>query len=475
MKMKFALIALFAALAAQAATVGKVIVRQQWPWSDTVKVEYLLSGASAAQPVDIELSFYDGETPLSADLHNAAAGDVYGLVSDGVHVITLDATRAFGRRRVKIENFRVTLTPVPSRPDLNEELYRIYDLTATTKPIPYESVTRQKLLNGAYGTYETDYAKIGSGFTTPLADVLVWTGVTNDLAYKTDKLVMRRIKAKNVDWHSGSPENELGRTASAETRHAVVLTNDYFIGVFEVTRAQYAKYYGTPAITELDDVPVTGASYGDHIISQANWVAQDGSISSGEWVNWPTNAYRHTTRNNRMIGVMRSATGVKFDIPTEAQWEFACRAMSTNALYSGKDLTTVAKDAAEPNVDEVAWTKQSGLLAPQKVGLKAPNAWGLYDMLGNVSEWCRNWFNDDFSFYFDYPTRTDVTHADPLVDPVGQSSEPLTRGRAIRGGNFKSDPKGARSASRTYCVHYSSDDSLGFRLVCPVGVDWDRD
>ena len=474
---------------ADAATVGKVICRQQWPWSANINVEYQLHDVAA--PVDIVVQCFNGDEELDyGEMHNAISGEVFNVKSSGVKRFSIDPVKAFGDTDVKIENFNVRLTAVAAEADYDEVLYRVYDLTGT-RPYKYTDITREDLMNGKYGSYETDYSRIGSGFNTTLPNVLIWTAVTNGTEYKTDKLVMRKIPAADVVWTIGAPEDEFSSNYSdrngRETRHAVKLTEDYFICVFEITQSQAQKIF--PNVASLSDStvffgdlpdsamrPHTGLDY-NNIRGQTTWGVQGGN--SAPKINWPTNSPMHIVYYNRFAGVMRDAMGKRgFDLPTEAQWEFACRAGTSTGLNSGKQVTTVDVGKRCPNVDEVAWNVYSdysnapgGTNQTREVGLKKPNAFGLYDMHGNAEELCLDAYSHDISVFYD--GSADVAHVDPLVDPVGPvgSDKPI---RASRGGCFSHNNRYIRSAYRRSWSQSQEFSFLGFRMVCPVGDDWEK-
>ena len=484
MKENMLAISLLVALSLGAAEVEDVIVRQQWPWSTDVKVEYALSGVDGTHPVDIAVRAFNGDEELDAyALSTAITGDRYGI-TDSVGSFTIDPVKAFGTSRVALGSFRVKLTLSSSAGNLDEVLYKVFDLASAVTPRPCTNITRRDLLNGKYGSVETDYGRIGAGFKTTLADVLIWTAVTNGTEYKTDKLVLRKIPANGATFKVGSPSGEVGTGYSGqgvrETQHDVRLTEDFYIGVFEMTQAQFAKFYTVPSggftdQTDSDVRPVVKVTYGSELRGLIDWKAEDGSASRNECINWPTNDYRHCVRYNRALGVMRSRLGVKIDLPTEAQWEFACRAGSTNALYSGKEMTTTA--SADANVDEIAWTYHSnysdapgGTGQTRPVGLKKPNAFGLYDMAGNASEWCLDWYNADISTFYD--GIADVAHVDPLVDPVGCATIPTDKSRSVRGGNWSMTQICARSAYRQGAYYSTQLNYVGFRVVCPASADW---
>ena len=143
--------------------------------------------------------------------------------------------------------------------------------------------------------------------------------------------------------------------------------------------------------------------------------------------------------------------GIDLRLPSEAEWEYACRAGTTTQLNNGKSVTTASDHC--PNLDEVAWNGggwQDQIESSQPVGQKKPNAWGLYDMHGNVWEWCNDWDGD-------YPPE------DGVINPSGPSSGMY---RVIRGGSWYSAPVMFGSSKRdSIQPDYKSND-LGFRVVC---------
>lgn len=205
--------------------------------------------------------------------------------------------------------------------------------------------------------------------------------------YKATKLVLRRMPAGTFTM--GSPTNELGRSTN-EVLHSVTLTKDFYIGVFEITQKQWERVMGTwPSFfsnaTYRESRPVEQVSYNDirGMVAGTNWPA-DGNVDAGSF-----------------MGRLRTKTGQAFDLPTEAQWEHACRAGTTNALNSGKDLTSTSNC---PNMDMVGRYWYNGgsgyngtrtgttAVATAKAGSYQPSPWGLYDVHGNVWEWCLDWY-----------------------------------------------------------------------------------
>lgn len=289
-------------------------------------------------------------------------------------------------------------------------------------------------------------------------------------AYKTTRLVLRRVPAGTFTM--GSPTNEFGHYKSrdyysVEKQHEVTITKPFYIGVFEVTQRQWELvmrtrpsrfsnplYYATRPVEQVYYDDIRGSSAGDQ---------------------WPSSS---AVDAPSFLGRLRAKTGLDgFDLPTEAQWEYACRAGTTTALNSGKNLASWSRDANMDAVGRYYYNNAGKIPNPSRVttdrgtaavGSYMPNAWGLYDMHGNVWEWCRDWHN---------PYRTEA-----VSDPDGGWGKRGKGGRggscrALRGGSFVCGAISGfgadmcRSASRFALYPFRShgdgvDFSLGFRLCC---------
>jgi formylglycine-generating enzyme len=257
-------------------------------------------------------------------------------------------------------------------------------------------------------------------------------GWTNE--YRGSKLVVRRIEPGT--FIMGSPKSELGRSPK-ETQREVTITKPFYIGVFEVTQRQWYHVMGTsPSHFRGDYRPVEGVTY---------------PMIRGVLLG------THFTADNKVdedsfIGVLREKTGMMCDLPTEAQWEYACRAGTTTALNTGKDLTSKGNCINMVEAGRYVHNQSAevgGYKQHTTVGSYLPNAWDLYDMHGNVWEWCRDWGS---------PTLGRET----AIDPVGAVEG--TR-RVVRGGSWSYGANGCRSAFRSDSDVNGVHRTLGFRIV----------
>ena len=195
----------------------------------------------------------------------------------------------------------------------------------------------------------------------------------------------------------GSPENELGRQSN-EIQHQVTLSKGYWLGKYEVTQAQYEAVMGTNPSSE-------------------EFIGADMPVNEVEW----DDAKEFCQKLTEMVKAAgKLPEGYEYALPTEAQWEYACRAGTTTAFNNGTNISSEEQlwwGQPCPNLDEVGWYCGDSDYTLHPVGQKKPNAWGLYDMHGNVFEWCSDWFGD-------YPTSA-------VTDPVGADTG---SDRVYRGG-----------------------------------------
>ncbi|NLE67483.1 MAG: SUMF1/EgtB/PvdO family nonheme iron enzyme [Lentisphaerae bacterium] len=263
--------------------------------------------------------------------------------------------------------------------------------------------------------------------------------------HKTTNLVMRRIPAGT--YVMGSPIGECGR-APDETQHQVTLTDDFFIGVFEVTQKQWSLVMNKwPSF-------FTNAAYRDSrpVDTVCYYQVRENPALAPVFPHWPDSAHVHS---NSFMGKLRAKTRLdKMDLPTEAQWEYACRAETATSLNSGHNNTNIHADTlldplARYHYNAIPYTQNSDpTVGTATVGSYLPNRWGLYDMHGNVQEWCLDWYGE---------------YAGAGTNPAGPASG---QHRVMRGGSFGGATWTCRSAMRQWSgADNVLNNSLGFRLA----------
>ena len=339
------------------------------------------------------------------------------------------------------------LTVSDASADSQDVLYKIIDLT--TSPFKTTDVRRCDFYNGKYGAFETDFAKIGENYWTALKDVLIWTGVTNYPGAKTTKLVMRKIPAKDVEFDAGYIPGNYKDWSRYTGSPKVTLRREFWIGVFEVTEKQYAL------LTAVNGMPGTSTtSVGDDFaMSYIYYATLRGTPT--DWTGFPANRYA-VTADSAIQKMRNNLPGATFDLPGEYEWEYACRAGTTNDVYVG--FRTQGKTTIQPALAEIAWDSDVTNEVVQ-VGLLRPNAFGLYDMLGNLAEKCRD-LTDKVDP--DAPGNT-------LDDPIGMTDTACDR-CVLRGGGYNRDYNYTVSAIRRFCTQISSERPKyeGFRLYMPA-------
>ena len=459
MKKTMILAGLVATASLNAAVIDQVIVRQQWPWSTDVKVEYRVTGVTT--PVDVAVRAFNGETELDAsNLETAITGERFGISADGAFSFTINPAQAFGTERVLLTNFKVKLSLTPAATNINEVIYKVFDLSTGA----CQDITRADFYNAKVesGEFVTNFTAVGSGFGTTLGDVFIWTGVTNNVKYKTTHLVMRKIPAASYGvWTMGSPESETMYQGSPayrdkETNHFVRLTHDYYIGVFEVTQKQFflltGKNTASTSDQERDDADVLAITKLDY----------------GGYGNYDTAC--------GFIGKLRQKTGnSNFDLPTDARWEFACRAGTQTALNNGHNVTPTALwSNSDAWANKVAWygpnSEIDGTRKVHPVGQLAPNAFGLYDMHGNVWEWCLDFYSEGANYIASFGAGW--TPETVVVDPTGPASAVSSpTKRVVRSGSCEANSYGVvvRSAYRTSGTPWTTPNNYyGMRVALSI-------
>jgi formylglycine-generating enzyme required for sulfatase activity len=213
----------------------------------------------------------------------------------------------------------------------------------------------------------------------------------------------------------GSPEYETGRS-NDEIMHVVTLTTSFYVQKTPVTQGQWKAVMGDNPASFLDG----------------------GDYCPIEGISWDECQEFIRRLNAGKDGIYR--------LPTEAEWEYACRAGSLTPFCNGEISELYC--ARDPLLGEVGWYCGNSGRKSRPVGQKSPNAWGLFDMHGNVSEWCQDWYGEYGS--------------DSETDPQGPKSGSA---KVIRGGSWFGNAKNCRSASRFHWPPNSRSEFIGFRLV----------
>jgi formylglycine-generating enzyme required for sulfatase activity len=287
------------------------------------------------------------------------------------------------------------------------------------------------------------------------------TGASSGQAENAERAVINSIGMKLVlipagQFTMGSPDTERDRDRD-ETQHPVRITHTFYLAAYETTQQEFQDVLGrNPSrfSSQSGNSKVTGIDTRRFPVEYVSWYeAVDfcNSLSSKEGL----------PPYYRLQGVVRESDGAISDLaaveilsgrgyrlPTEAEWEYACRGGATSPFHFGSQLTgreantngySYGADGAGPNLARTA-----------AVGAYSPNAFGLFDLHGNVWEWCQDWYGQDY-----YATS-------PADDPTGPASGTF---RVLRGGSWFNFPRNARAAYRFRSQPHTRDHNFGFRVA----------
>lgn len=357
-------------------TITAVTAQQRYPWNGKVDISYTVTGDIAAEAKQKALI-----TSLKVTATDKVANQTYTATKlSGDQALTA-GTHSFVWD-MDAEGLTFTSADV------------VFNVSCETTPATYCVIDLSAGSNAS--SYPITY------LTSPPS------GGFNVDTYKKTKLVLRRIEAGSF---------KMGGSTST------TLSKPFFCGLFEVTQKQYSLVMGSnPSYFSGDKRPVEKVSF--------NTIR-----GSSNGAKWPSSSAVDSTS---FMGKLRTRTGLDFDLPTEAQWEYACRAGTTTTYSYGNSVN-----------GNYMWYSDNTNSSPntQEVGTKSPNPWGLYDMHGNVCEWCLDWYGT-----LAYGT-----------DPKGPSSG---SDRVYRGGCWISNAGHCTSSCRYYNDYPSYGyDYVGFRLV----------
>ena len=359
----FGLTAMLAGAALAGATVTLTKAQPRYPWNGLVDFTYTISGRTGSD-LDYIVRFSLGGVVCSNFVGQAWC-DL--PVVDGTHTVTWDAKADGWNSAAKDVTATVDLVYDPVTEA--EANYLIVDISAGKNAAEYP-------VRYVRGDYQT------SQF---LRD-----------EYKTTKIVLKKVPR-------GEFKMGTGNTATGTTWHPVRLTKDFWLGVFEVTQRQYELVVGSKP---------SGLTSGN----SAYFMPERVNMRPVERLVWNT-----ITDETGFLGLLsakakcRGAAVTAFTLPTEAQWEYACRAGCESTYFWGSD-------AADAGVN-YAWYNGNAVGITHEVGLLKPNAWGFYDMPGNVGEYCLDWTAD-----------YGLTPESPIVEnPTGPETGTY---KIIRGGGY---------------------------------------
>jgi formylglycine-generating enzyme required for sulfatase activity len=266
------------------------------------------------------------------------------------------------------------------------------------------------------------------------------TGKEPDVRQFTNLIGMRLALLPAAKFVMGSPDNEPRRSPHEGPQHEVALSRPFYIGVHKVTVGQLRAF-----------VQATGYRTEAEISGGAVVRGPDGKFAGDPLATWRNPKFEQTDEHpvvcvswndaQEFCGWLSKKEGKRYRLPTEAQWEYGCRAGSSTRFPFGD---------RETDLPEYAWFNLNSGMRTHPVGQKKPNAWGLYDMLGNAREWTADWYDPD---YYRQSARQ---------DPPGPSDG---RTRVLRGAGFHGGGADCRSAYRDSRSPSHRSDNFGFRVV----------
>jgi len=242
-----------------------------------------------------------------------------------------------------------------------------------------------------------------------------------------DGVTLRMCWIPAGEFMMGSPKGDFGRKED-EIQQRVRITSGFWIGKYEVTQDQWRGVMGSnPSQYRGGDLPAVNISWND--------ICGDGGF----------------------LEKLEISSGVRFHLPTEAQWEYAARAGAKKSLCDNNNILSIDGHCA--NLNQLGWYNLNSQGRPQTVGQKKANKWGLHDIHGNVWEWCHDWYGP-------FPSKLGRLLVNPLGPDTGER-------RTYRGGSWLNAAQYCRIAYRGNIGGSPSTrvSDIGFRLVCSGDTD----
>ena len=318
--------------------------------------------------------------------------------------------------------------------------------------------------------------------------MLPYGDVKTGVRYRTDLLLMKRIRAKGVTWQMGSHDVENERETTGETLHDVTLANDYYMGVFEVTQSQWRKITGSDS--PKASFKVDGDVRPRENVSMVNLremssITENANLVENPTYQWPNNPFVNSFFGKLRGMVKKVDYAYLFDLPSEAQWEYAARGgvHAANRWNDGSARLGTGTHKADVNLDRLARNKMNGGYinngdgtysdpnhgtcttdyGTAPVGSYEPNGYGLYDMHGNVWEICLDWWAEDIS------SLNGAVNASGkyLADGVTEGTKRVQRGGAWSINAAKWYRVSYRDSSKM-ALPATYDTTVGFRVCLTI-------
>ena len=247
------------------------------------------------------------------------------------------------------------------------------------------------------------------------------TGTTSFVSYEqaisgTSKK-FKMVPIKSGSFTMGSPLNEKGRDTD-EGPQKIISISAFWMGAFEVTHDEFDLFFKDASFSQDSETDAITRPSPQYI---------DLSWGMGREGGFPVNSMQQKTALMYCQWLFKK-TGIFYRLPTEAEWEYACKAGSTTKYFFGND---------EQQLEKYAWYKKNSKNTYHKTGLLKPNAWGLYDMLGNVAEWVLDQYDEN------YFSKMKTVEANPELKPTSRNP------RTLKGGSFADEAINLRIANRT--------------------------